>query len=81
MHLNMAGDPSIWTTKPWWCQPWSIVLTGVVITLSSWILFPHWWSTGLVAVVVLGWWTLFLVLVPWSYRQGIVVPEKAVDDP
>ena len=24
-----ASDPSFWALKPWWCQPWSIVLTGV----------------------------------------------------
>ena len=74
-------NPSIWTIKPWWCQPWSIVLTGVVITLASWIVFPHWWATALVAVGVLGWWTLFLVLVPWRYRQEMVGPEKADEDP
>lgn len=22
------GAVSIWQLKPWWCQPWSILLTG-----------------------------------------------------
>ena len=26
------GEPDMWKTKPPWCQPWTILLTGTVIT-------------------------------------------------
>ena len=28
-----SGD--LWSHKPWWCQPWSILLTGVVLVGGS----------------------------------------------
>ena len=67
-----AAPESIWALKPWWCQPWSILLTGVVAVATSWWWLQRWWITGPVALVVLLWWLLFLVLVPASYlaQQG-----------
>ena len=59
---------SIWAVKPWWCQPWSIVLTGLVIIIGSWLLLQRWWITVPLSVGVCLWWTLFLVLVPAAYR-------------
>lgn len=56
--------PSFWSLKPWWCQPWSIVLTGVIAVGGSWWALRLWWITLPVAAVVMGWWILFLVLVP-----------------
>ena len=62
-------QPSIWGEKPWWCQPWSIVLTGVVVTTGSWLLLHRWWITAPVVAGVALWWWLFLVLVPRAYRE------------
>ena len=53
---------SFWSQKPWWCQPWSILLTGAVIMAGSWLLFERWWLTALVSLPVLAWWGLFLVV-------------------
>ncbi|NEP44433.1 MAG: hypothetical protein F6K35_36540 [Okeania sp. SIO2H7] len=53
-----------WNYKPWWCQPWSILLTGIVIISSSWFLLKIWWITALVAFPILLWWSLFLILWP-----------------
>lgn len=66
----LAADPScsIWQHKPWWCQPWSILLTGVVLIGLSWWLFSRLWLTLAVATAVGGWWLLFLVVVPRAYR-------------
>jgi membrane protein YdbS with pleckstrin-like domain len=64
-----AAPESIWALKPWWCQPWSILLTGVGIVAASWWWLQRWWITGPVALLVLLWWLLFLVLVPASYRE------------
>ena len=63
-----APTESIWALKPWWCQPWSILLTGVGAVATSWLWLQRWWITGPVALVVLLWWLLFLLLVPASYR-------------
>ena len=60
---------SIWTLKPWWCQPWSIVLTGLMVPTASWLLFHHWWITAPLAAGVGVWWWLFLVLVPRAYQN------------
>jgi len=63
--------PSIWQSKPWWCQPWSIVLTGVVAGVGSWLLLGRWWITVPLAAAVLVWWWLFLVLVPRAYQAEL----------
>ncbi|TGG96298.1 MAG: hypothetical protein ERJ67_00910 [Aphanocapsa feldmannii 277cV] len=68
---------SLWSDKPWWCQPWSILLTGVTLILASWALFGRLWFTLLLALAVCAWWLLFLVLLPAAYRQG---PEQASRD-
>ena len=62
---------SIWSIKPWWCQPWSIVLTGVAVVLGSWLLWSRWWVSVPVAIAVFAWWGLFLVLVPAAYRDQV----------
>ena len=68
---------SIWTQKPWWCQPWSILLTGVAVVTISWLLFGRWWLTLVMSVGVLLWWGLFLVLVPAAWRQEVQAAAAA----
>jgi hypothetical protein len=77
----MSPDPgapiepgSIWSLKPWWCQPWSIVLTGVAVLLGSWVLVHRWWITAALAAAVLTWWWLFLVLMPRVFSQQRELP-------
>ncbi|HBU27365.1 MULTISPECIES: DUF6737 family protein [Synechococcus] len=53
-----------WSLKPWWCQPWTILLTGTVAITTSWLVLHIWWLTAAVAVLVLAWWCLFLLIVP-----------------
>jgi hypothetical protein len=68
----MDSDPSsIWTTKPWWCQPWTIVLTGAALVGCSWVLVQRWWISAGVGLLVVSWWTLFLVLVPAAYKRDV----------
>lgn len=68
-----AGDPAdtLWETKPWWCQPWSILLTGVVIPTGSWLVLHRLWITVPVAGAIALWWMLFLVLVPAQYAAAV----------
>jgi hypothetical protein len=67
---------SLWNHKPWWCQPWSILLTGVVVVGGSWWLLRLWWISAPLALGVLVWWWLFLVAVPAAYRAE---QESAAD--
>ncbi len=60
---------SIWQLKPWWCQPWSILLTGVLVVLATWALLKLWWLTAAAALLVAAWWAMFLVLVPAAWKQ------------
>ena len=68
---NSADLPPFWSLKPWWCQPWSILSTGVVISVASWLVLHRLWVTIPVTAVVVGWWLLFLVLVPAAYRSEL----------
>ncbi|MGD1897189.1 MAG: DUF6737 family protein [Phormidesmis sp.] len=70
--LDLTSLPdSMWQMKPWWCQPWSIVLTGVAVSLGSWLLLHRLLITLPVVVLVLGWWVLFLVVVPTQYTAAV----------
>ncbi|PSO54916.1 MAG: hypothetical protein BRC40_12730 [Cyanobacteria bacterium QH_8_48_120] len=62
--MSSQKDFNLWNYKPWWCQPWSILLTGVLIISGSWLLFQTAWVTLLVSLAVVVWWTYFLVLLP-----------------
>ncbi|MFM7360617.1 MAG: DUF6737 family protein [Cyanobium sp.] len=75
----MADPGDLWSHKPWWCQPWSILLTGVALISGSWVVLRLWWITAPLTAAVLLWWWLFLVLVPAGYRaaqqQGGPLPD------
>lgn len=60
----MKTSESPWTYKPWWCQPWSILLTGTLLIAVSWALLKTIWFTVVVAVPVLAWMGFFLLLWP-----------------
>ncbi|MEB3200218.1 MAG: DUF6737 family protein [Synechococcaceae cyanobacterium] len=67
-----AGPPErFWQLKPWWCQPWSILTTGIAVPLASWWLLHWWWLTAASGLAVLLWWWLFLVQVPAEWRRMV----------
>ena len=55
---------SPWNYKPWWCQPWSILLTGTSLITASWLLLKTVWITVLVAIPLLAWMGFFLLVWP-----------------
>ena len=67
-------QPPFWSLKPWWCQPWSILSTGVLVVGGSWALLHRLWISLPLALGVLAWWLLFLVLVPAAYRSAAEPP-------
>jgi len=67
---------SPWKYKPWWCQPWSILLTGVTLITGSWVIFKTIWLTILVSVPLLIWMGFFLLIWPQLIlRSGILESE------
>lgn len=55
---------SVWQYKPWWCQPWSILLTGLSIIGGSWYVLKIGWVTALVALPVGSWMGFFVLVYP-----------------
>lgn len=62
--MNLEKPDTVWNHKPWWCQPWSILLTGLAIITSSWLLVKLIWVSVLVAIPILVWMGFFLILFP-----------------
>jgi hypothetical protein len=62
--MNPEKPDTVWNHKPWWCQPWSILLTGIGIISTSWLLFKLIWVSVLVAIPILVWMGFFLILFP-----------------
>ncbi len=58
-----------WKEKPFWCQPWTILLTGASLIIISWTLFQSKFITILISIVTSIWWLLFLLLVPIIYSR------------
>jgi hypothetical protein len=61
---SASENYDLWQSKPWWCQPWTIILTGILIITGSWLLFYKIWLSIIVAIPIVVWWYYFLILVP-----------------
>ena len=72
-ELEVSTDASedLWETKPQWCQPWTILVTGASGISLSWLLFNSIIFTIMTSAAVLAWWYLFLILVPSSYASAV----------
>jgi hypothetical protein len=67
---DQSPDINIWEHKPRWCQPWSILLTGVLVILGSWLLYQRLWLTLPLGFLVIVWWFYFLWLWPrWLQKM------------
>ncbi len=64
----MTESERVWGYKPWWCQPWSIVLTGLAIITGSWIVFKLVWLAVLVAIPITVWMVYFVILYPKAFK-------------
>jgi hypothetical protein len=63
----------VWDYKPWWCQPWSIVLTGITLIAGSWLAFRMLWLAIAVSIPVLIWMGFFLLVYPrLAIQQGLL---------
>ncbi|MDR9402437.1 MAG: DUF6737 family protein [Halothece sp. Uz-M2-17] len=73
---EQTTKPSIWQQKPWWCQPWSIILTGIALPTIVWLITHWWWLTLPMTIAILLWWYVFLYLVPKSYAEQVVTSDE-----
>jgi hypothetical protein len=58
------SNPNVWNYKPWWCQPWSILLTGILLIGASWFTLGIIWLTMIISGLIFLWWFYFLILWP-----------------
>ncbi|WP_413678316.1 DUF6737 family protein [Prochlorococcus sp. MIT 0916] len=66
--MDTNSKKSFWDSKPYWCQPWSIISFGVLVLIFSWKLFNNIIFTSVIGIFVFAWWILFLILAPNSYQ-------------
>ena len=66
--MDTNSKKSFWDSKPYWCQPWSIISFGVLVLIFSWKLFNNIIVTAIIGGFVFVWWILFLILAPNSYQ-------------
>ena len=66
--MDTNSKKSFWDSKPYWCQPWSIISFGVLVLIFSWKLFNNIIFTSVIGIFVFVWWILFLILAPNSYQ-------------
>ena len=64
---------SFWDSKPYWCQPWSIISFGVFVIIFSLELFKNILITSILCFLIFVWWILFLIIAPNLYQ---VIDEK-----
>ncbi|MBE9129694.1 MULTISPECIES: DUF6737 family protein [unclassified Coleofasciculus] len=76
MKSPAQNSLSPWNYKPWWCQPWSILLTGVAIITGCWVLTKTIWITLVVSIPIIVWWAYFLVLMPWLIRLSVTQKDE-----
>ncbi|XP_010422549.1 PREDICTED: uncharacterized protein LOC104707814 [Camelina sativa] len=78
-NLSLEYD-SVWDTKPSWCQPWTIMLTGVSIVACSWLILHSVVVSSLAVGLIGAWWYIFLYSYPKSYSEMIAERRKRVSD-
>ena len=66
--MDSNSKKKFWDSKPYWCQPWSIISFGVLVLIFSWKLFNNVLFTSIIGIFVFVWWILFLILAPNSYQ-------------
>lgn len=66
--MDKNSKQSFWDSKPYWCQPWSIISFGVLILISIWKIFNNIIINSILGFFIFVWWILFLMIVPNSYQ-------------
>ncbi len=67
----MSSKESVWTKKPWWCQPWSILLTGFSLLTGLYFIFQLNWPLFVLGTPIVMWMVFFVGIYP-----GMVEGQK-----
>ena len=67
--MDSKSEKTFWNSKPYWCQPWTIVSFGLSIIIISWKLFSNIILTLVISLVIVSWWIVFLILAPREYKD------------
>lgn len=70
---------NVWNYKPGWCQPWSIMLTGIIIIAGSWLVLHTIWLTIAISLAIIAWWVYFLILYPKAFAEYIASQQTKVN--
>ncbi|KAD4584484.1 hypothetical protein E3N88_22085 [Mikania micrantha] len=66
-YLSLEYD-SVWDTKPSWCQPWTITLTGASVVAGSWLILHNIFATSIASILIGTWWYIFLYSYPKIWK-------------
>ncbi len=66
--MDVNKKKVFWDSKPYWCQPWSIISFGFLVLIFSWLLFNSIIFTSILSFFILLWWLIFLILAPNLYQ-------------
>ncbi|KPQ38228.1 MAG: DUF6737 family protein [Phormidium sp.] len=78
---DRTSTPTVWHDKPWWCQPWSILLTGLGLIAASWLILHRLWLTVLVAIPLSAWMGYFILVFPRLVAQAGLLETDVPKDP
>ena len=79
MIKSEPKSTKVWDYKPGWCQPWSIVLTGISIVTGSWLLLHNLWLSLAVSLPIIAWWVYFLILYPKAFAEYIASQQTTLN--
>ncbi|KAL8252970.1 hypothetical protein R6Q59_036663 [Mikania micrantha] len=77
-YLSLEYD-SVWDTKPSWCQPWTITLTGASVVAGSWLILHNIFATSIASILIGTWWYIFLYSYPKAYTDMIAERRRKVN--
>jgi hypothetical protein len=67
--MSATKSLNVWDYKPRWCQPWSILLTGISAIAGCWFLTKNFPITLGLAFLVAIWWVYFLIVYPRLFKK------------
>jgi hypothetical protein len=79
MKNNHSQSINVWDYKPAWCQPWSIILTGIVIVAVSWSVLHNIWVSVAVSLPIIAWWVYFLLIYPKAFAEYIASQQTTIN--
>jgi len=59
----------VWSKKPWWCQPWSIALTGILLLGGLYWIFGLNWPLFVLGFPIVVWMVFFLGIYPRLMKE------------